>query len=72
MNANGSGKDRVTDTRTDEFGAKYSPNGRSFVFTRSHGEGRSDLWRMRMNGSMVRRLTNTRNKFEVDADWQPI
>jgi TolB protein len=72
MNANGSGKNRVTKTRADEFGAKYSPNGRSFVFSRSRGEGRSDLFRMRTNGRGVRRLTDTPNRFEVDPDWQPV
>jgi TolB protein len=72
MNADGSDKDRVTDTRADEFGAKYSPNGLSFVVTRSRGEGRSDLFRMRTNGSRLRRLTDTPNKFEIDADWQPV
>jgi TolB protein len=72
MKPNGSGKNRVTKTRADEFGAKYSPNGRSFVFSRSRGEGRSDLFRMRTNGRGVRRLTDTPNRFEVDPDWQPV
>ena len=72
MNANGSNKNRVTDTLGDEFGAKFSPNGQSFVVARSRGEGRSDLWRMRTDGSMMRRLTDTPNRFEIDPDWQPI
>ena len=72
MNANGSNKDRVTDFIGDEFGAHFSPNGQSFVVARSRGEGRSDLWRMRTDGTRLRRLTNTPNKFEVDADWQPL
>jgi Tol biopolymer transport system component len=71
MNANGSGKDRVTDTNADEFGAKFSPNGLFFVTTRARGETNNDLWRMRTDGTGLRRLTDTPNKFEVDADWQP-
>ena len=72
MNANGSGKDRVTDTNASEFGAKFSPNGLSFVTTRSRGETNSDLWRMRTDGTRLRRLTDTPNKFEIDPDWQPV
>jgi Tol biopolymer transport system component len=71
MNANGSGKTRVTDSVGDEFNAQYSPNGQAFVFTRARGETQSDLFRMRTNGQGVRRLTDTPNKFEVDPDWQP-
>jgi TolB protein len=72
MDPDGSGKERVTDTKGDEFGAHFSPNGRFFVFTRSRGETRSDLFRMKINGQKLVRLTATPNRFEVDADWQPL
>jgi Tol biopolymer transport system component len=72
MDPDGSGKDRITNTRADEFGATYSPNGRFFVLTRTRGEQFSDLFRMRTNGKKIRRLTNTPNRFEVDPDWQPL
>lgn len=72
MDPDGSGKDRITNTKADEYGAAYSPNGRWFVFARVRGEKMSDLYKMRTNGNRLRRLTNTPNKFEVDADWQPI
>ena len=71
MNPNGFGRTRITRTRADEFGAHFSPDGRFLVMTRSRGEGRGDLFRLRANGRHPHRLTDTPNKFEVDADWQP-
>jgi WD40 repeat protein len=52
--------------------ATFSPDGRFFVFTRARSEGVNDLFRMRTNGRRLRRLTNTPNRFEVNADWQPL
>jgi Tol biopolymer transport system component len=73
MNANGSGKSRLTNTNNaNEFDAKFSPDGLFFVFTRTRNETDSELMRMRTNGTGLRKLTDTPNKFEVDADWQPI
>jgi TolB protein len=73
MNANGSDRDRITRTRrVDESGAKFSPDGRFFVVTRSRGFESSDLFRMRTDGTRLRRLTDTPNRFEDDADWQPL
>lgn len=70
MNSDGSHKNRVTDTRVDEVDAQFSPNGRSFVFTRRGAK--DNLFRMRTNGRRLRRLTNTPSKSEDLADWQPV
>ncbi len=73
MNPDGSGKDRITRTRVDESFARFSPDGRFFVVTRSRGRDESaDLFRIRTNGRHPHRLTNTPNRFEFDADWQPV
>jgi Tol biopolymer transport system component len=72
MDPDGSGRDRITRTRVDEFGAKFSPDGRFFVVTRSRGDESGDLFRMRTNGTRLRRLTTSGNRFEFDADWQPV
>jgi Tol biopolymer transport system component len=72
MDPDGSGKDRITRTRVNEFGAKFSPDGRWFVFTRSRGDESGDIFRMRTTGRRLKPLTATHNRFEFDADWQPL
>jgi Tol biopolymer transport system component len=74
MNAAGSGRDRITRTRIDESYPKFSPDGRFIVVTRSRGrqDEIADLFRIRTDGTRLRRLTNTPNRFEFDADWQPV
>jgi TolB protein len=49
--------------------ARWSPNGRYLFFARDLG-GQSDLYRMNVNGSGVKRLTATAD-LEGPADWSP-
>jgi len=72
MDPDGSGKDSITNTRTNEYDAQFSPNGRSFVVTRSRDDASSNLFRMRINGRHLRRLTDTPNKSEAGPSWQPV
>lgn len=53
-----------------DYGASWSPDGQSIVFTSGRGDA-SDLYIMDADGSNVRQLTDTPNQFELDAAWSP-
>src|SRR4029453_6316229 len=76
MNANGSGKRRLTRNVSFDGGPTWSPDGRRIMFARgslyTNGSGlpHSDLWVMNANGSGQRRLTRTR-ELELEPSWSP-
>jgi TolB protein len=68
MNADGSGKDRLTFSGHDGAPA-WSPDGGKIAFIRD-AEGDTDVWKMNADGSRKTNVTN--NDFdETDPDWQP-
>ena len=50
----------------------WSPDGQSLVFTRDYGaEPNSDIFRIRVDGTGLARVTRTRLEREDDATWSP-
>lgn len=72
MNADGSGKRRLTRTATAEGAPAWSPDGSQIAFesARPDPEGNSELYTMRADGSCVTRLTNTSVPNSGPA-WRP-
>jgi dipeptidyl aminopeptidase/acylaminoacyl peptidase len=76
MNADGSGKRRLTQNVSFDGGPTWSPDGRRIMFARgslyTNGSGLpySDLWVMNANGTGQRRLTRTR-ELELEPSWSP-
>jgi Tol biopolymer transport system component len=76
MDADGSGKRRLTWNVSFDGGPTWSPDGRRIMFVRgslyTNGSGlpHSDLWIMNANGSGQRRLTRTR-ELELEPSWSP-
>jgi TolB protein len=81
MNADGSGKRRITATRVHETDPVFSPDGTRIAFTSdrdnrrlSHGEGYGrgfELYTMAVDGSDVVRVTTNR-RADSFPDWQPL
>ena len=65
----GSDPHRIT-TGPADFSGNWSPQGNDIVFTRSNAEGR-DVYVAHADGSAVRRLTNTPDRFEFAPAWSP-
>ena len=72
MDADGSGRVRLTtDTRYD-IGPTWSPDGTEIAFTRAPAPNPpGDVWVMNADGSDQRPLTST-DVIEESPDWQPI
>jgi len=69
VRADGTGLRRLAATRTLEWPAAWSPDGRKILFTRAESEHVSDVFVMNADGSHVRRLTATRSS--VAGAWSP-
>jgi TolB protein len=67
MRGRGGGTERLTERNGWE--PSYSADGRKIVFTRFN-QGQYDIWKMRADGSHLRRVTRTR-KDEVDPAFSP-
>jgi Tol biopolymer transport system component len=76
MNADGTGKRRLTRNGIWDGSPTWSPDGRSILFVRgrlfvAHDEWpRSDLWVMSADGTRQRQLTRT-PELELDPAWAP-
>jgi Tol biopolymer transport system component len=68
MNASGRVR-RLTNNHLPDFGPSWSPNGRFIAFT-SIRTGLSQIYRMRVDGSAQRRLTNALGNCDSPA-WSP-
>ena len=72
MNANGTGKQRLTDNQATDVGVAWFPDGSSILFLSDRdGQDDLDLYTMNADGSNVVRLTNTPNIFEELATFSP-
>ncbi len=75
MNADGTERKNLTNSKAISVLPAFSPNGDRIAFSRitfseTRGE-RGDIFVMRADGTGVRQLTDTR-AFEYGADWQPL
>jgi Tol biopolymer transport system component len=69
MNADGTGKKKLTKNAALDTDPAFSPNGRFIVFV-SNRDGDYEVWRMRRDGS--RKVQLTRNTVhDYTPDWQP-
>jgi TolB protein len=57
MNADGSGKRRLTRNSANDYHPAWSPDGRRVVFVRARPEGDEAIYVMNADGSGQRRLT---------------
>jgi len=57
--------------RTWASGASFSPDGTRIVFSFDRGDGQTDLYTMRVDGSDLRQVTDTVGDDEWVADWGP-
>jgi TolB protein len=75
MNSDGTSKKDLTEGDAIDVLPAFSPNGKRIAFSRitfSGTQGESaDIFVMRADGSVARRLTDTR-AFEFGPDWQPL
>ena len=69
MHLDGSEQRQIT-TGPADFSANWSPEGNDLVFTRSNDLGR-DVYVAHSDGSELRRLTNTAQRFEFAPVWSP-
>jgi hypothetical protein len=68
--SDGRARTRLTRGPSDTEPA-WSPDGQSIVFVRRIGNRPTDLWVIGSNGSGLRRLTRTSDRFESDPAWSP-
>jgi len=71
MRRNGSGVRRVTRHPAFDIYPTFSDNGRSIAFVSERDGGVNDVFRMRVDGTHVRNLTNTPHVYEFEPNWQP-
>ena len=67
MNADGTGRDRLTDTQKDEGNPSWSPNGEKIAFDAYGRRGITKLYKMSPDGSNRVPITGVRN--ESQPDW---
>ena len=63
------GRDLVQITRGTDIQPKWSPDGRTIVFTRYRQNGRGDIYTMDANGHHLRELGSASGQLAVD--WSP-
>lgn len=66
MNADGSGKRKITDDAAFENGLTWSPDGTKIAFEKD-----ADVWTIAPDGSGPRNLTRTPDAVEIDPDFSP-
>jgi len=80
MNADGSGKRRITATRVHETNPVFSPDGTRIAFTSDRDNRRLskdrlgrgfELYTMALDGTGIVRVTANR-RAEIFPDWQPL
>ena len=74
IHPNGHGLQRLTHSTPGEgfdFFASWSPNGARIVFNHADPQV-DDLFTMNRQGTAVRRVTHTKDSFELNADWGAI
>jgi Tol biopolymer transport system component len=80
MNADGSGKRRITATRPHETNPVFSPDGTRIAFTSDRDNRRLskerlgrgfELYTMALDGSGIVRVTTNRRP-DLFPDWQPL
>jgi TolB protein len=70
MNADGSGQQRLTRTRTRNLAPSWSPDGRKIAFV-SKRDGQAEIYVMNPDGSGQRNLSRTRGWQERWFAWSP-
>src|SRR5918911_856520 len=70
MNPDGTGLARLTDGRSYNVGAAWSPDGRTLAFVSNRGGGSFAIYLMSADGSNVRRLTDSAEDEGTPA-WSP-
>lgn len=73
MNADGSGLERLTSHGANDHDPTWLPDGQSMVFTsdRDRGNGRNDLYRLRLGDRSVERLTTFFEGFAIMPSVSP-
>lgn len=74
INANGTGREDLTEGPAYNILPAFSPSGDRIVFSRVTFEGRterSELFVMDSDGTNEEQITDTPRAFEYEADWQP-
>jgi Tol biopolymer transport system component len=71
INADGTGRVRLTDVEGIDWNPAWSPDGTQIVF-RSDRTGSTQLWKMNADGSSPTQLTFAEFEGGVDPDWQPL
>ena len=71
MRADGSGFSRVTDNGAEDFDPDWSPSGKRIVFARARHGSPPDLFKVNPSGSNSKRITATKNRYEVTPAWSP-
>jgi len=69
VNADGSGRRRVTRDKVDAYWLEWSPDGRRFVFATNPYRGGNSIWIMNRDGSARRRLTPSGSW--AQPSWSP-
>ena len=69
MNADGSGKARLTSDPSGEGGLAWSPDGQKIAFARGGAGGNSEIYVMNVDGSEQRRLTS--EAWGGELAWSP-
>ncbi len=75
INADGTGREDLTASRTYDILPAFSPSGDKIVFSKVTFDRRSeqsDLFLMDSDGANKRQLTDSPRAFEYEADWQPV
>ncbi len=75
MNADGSHRRQLTDTRRNEYSPGWSPDGSLIVFERTNywdPYASTNIWTMAPDGSAPQAITNTDGVWESGPDWQPV
>jgi TolB protein len=70
INADGSGRTRLTDNPAEDFDPVWSPDGTQIAF-RTHRDGDEEVYLMNADGSDQRNLSNAPNCGDYSPAWSP-